>query len=121
MLFEISNDIVPVLLSMSVYFSVFALHLTLLMIKEHIAQQGYSENKRLYDLQSGTSQQEDTSLLVGETQRFITRITKRKEAPEDDSDYVYSLGNKYTMDNRGGIRWKTALYSPFLNGTALSY
>lgn len=92
------------------------------MIKEHIVQQRFSAKKSFYDLQNDRIQQSEHGLLVGQTQAFITKIIKRKEAPEDDSDYVYSLRKESTMnDNRGGKRWKIELYSPFLNDTAWSY
>src|SRR5690554_1449078 len=105
MLFEMSNDIVPVLLSISVYLTFVTIHLALIMMKGQIVRGRILSNEKPCYIESAKVVQEETDLLVGETQRFITRMTKRKEAPEDDSDYVYSLRNKLTMNDRGGERW----------------
>ncbi|ADU32409.1 hypothetical protein [Evansella cellulosilytica] len=121
MIFEFSNDLVPILLSISVYVTILAAHTANLLANEHVVKQRFMANDTLQKVQWQACFHSEVPLDIVERNQFITRIVKRKEAPEDDADYFFSSKIATTETIRGGQRWKTNLYSSSLKGTVFSF
>ncbi|MCD8509426.1 MAG: hypothetical protein LRY73_05770 [Bacillus sp. (in: Bacteria)] len=121
MIFEFSNDLVPILFSMSIVLTIIAAQLVDGMAKDYTVSRRHRVNNSLQAVTAvSTTETEVTEELV-EKQNFLTRIVKRKEAPEDDADYFFSSKAIITDRYRGGQQWKTNLYSTSLKGMVFSF
>ncbi|MDG5787466.1 hypothetical protein QA612_08155 [Evansella sp. AB-P1] len=118
MIFEFSNDIVPILLSFSFCFSIITFHLMNGLAKETFVSHRELTNSNLDLLTWSTLDQTEVLEEIGQVQTFITRIIKRKEAPEDDADYTFFPYNHQSFYNQGGQKWEKHLYSTSLKGIA---
>lgn len=119
LLFEISNDIVPVLVWISVSFTFFAIHLASIVLKSHVMYRSNRQGDKLHTFQRNKSRFDDIPAFINDTNRFITAMIKRKEAPEDDLDDISSIMDEKLKRNRGGKQWRTTQFSPLLKGIAL--
>jgi len=115
MMFEFSQDLIPVLLTVSLYMTFAGAHLIQFMTHESSAANRSMTQKQLY---SWRNLMVPEKMILGhhiDRHAWITRIMKRKEAPEDDSDYSFFSISVLTQ-LRGGFMWEKNLYSPsFLN------
>ncbi|MDQ0256943.1 hypothetical protein J2S74_004388 [Evansella vedderi] len=121
MFFELSNDLVPIILSMSLYLTVLGLQLVNGMAQDYAMSRRSIANESLRTIEVNSSNEEEATEEMGQKQNFITRIVKRKEAPEDDSDYLFSSIKMDFDRKRGGQRWKINLYSTSLKGMVFSF
>lgn len=121
LLFELSNDIVPVLLWVSISFTFFAIHFANIILKDYVSYRRYHTNDKFHPLHWSSNYLDYIPSFLIKTNRIITRTVKRKEGPEDDLDDIYSSTKKIIMRNRGGKQWRTTQYSPLLKGIVLSY
>ncbi|WP_280771105.1 hypothetical protein [Salipaludibacillus daqingensis] len=111
MMFEFSQDLIPVLLTVSLYMTFAGAHLIQYMAHESSAANRSMTQKQLHswrNLNVPESMQLDHHI---DRHAWITRIMKRKEGPEDDSDNL-SFSNSVITKLRGGFMWKKSLYSP---------
>lgn len=115
MMFEISQDLVPVLITISLYMTFAGAHLLQFMARESGAANRHLMHKQVEVCEQLRVSENRVMDQNVERQAWITRITKRKEGPEDDSDY--SSFSKITKQPiRGGLSWRKNLYLPaFLN------
>lgn len=121
MLFEMPNDLVPVLVSISVYFTFFAIHFANVMIKQYVFHRRFHSSEKFHSINWNNKKLDGFVSSINETQRFITRTVKRKEAPEDDTDDIFSSKEKTTKKIRGGVQWETTQYSPLLKDIVSYY
>ncbi|MBU9710448.1 hypothetical protein [Evansella tamaricis] len=123
MIFEVSNDLVPILLSVSLYISFIAVHVMSSMTKEYVVRHRYLTNREIQSSLFLISTEDSFSEKLEEKQSFITRIIKRKEAPEDDGEYHFSSMKQHENENtRGGKHlWsrRNILYSPSLGNMVI--
>ena len=121
MIFELWNDFVPLLFFVGLYVAFVTAHIINGIAKDYIVRRRNwtQDNMAAVRMKSASA----TLLLecFEEKLNFITRVVKRKEAPEDDADYVNSSIFILRLKIRGGKQWKTDLYSHSLKGMAFSY
>ncbi|MBU9719968.1 MULTISPECIES: hypothetical protein [Bacillaceae] len=105
MIFEFSNDLVPILVSISLYLTVFAAHLMNSLAKEYVVQHRYRSNQDIQTALFEAMSEDQSTEGMEQRQSFITRIVKRKEAPEDDGEYQLSptqlIMKTFEEDNNG--------------------
>ncbi|MFA9556359.1 hypothetical protein ACERII_03490 [Evansella sp. AB-rgal1] len=119
MIFEFSNDVVPILLSFSVCISILTFHLCNLMLKDTFVKHRCMSNGKLQVIHGDSLQESAVYEERGQQLTFITRIVKRKEAPEDDADYFLLVLKHLSLTTQGGQSWKTNLYSNSLKNMGL--
>lgn len=120
MIFELTNDLVPILLAFSLYLTVAGAHLANSMIREYCVHHRLKSERNIQAALSLSLLEHDTTKDVLQQLSFLTRIIKRKESPEDDGDYHFSSNSLCNVNNRGGLQWKINLYSLSLKNM-LSY
>ncbi|TMW72065.1 hypothetical protein [Alteribacter natronophilus] len=104
MIFEHYHELVPILLSLSVYVAVAGAHVLHVTSQELVVNSRYTAGRRLTDGAAGRELPEGPSAFKEERQSWLTRMMKRKDAPEDDTDYFsFSLEkmNESEEDNYG--------------------
>nr|WP_090890544.1 hypothetical protein [Evansella caseinilytica] len=123
MIFEFSNDLVPILLTTGLYLTFIAVHLINGITKEFVVKRRSITNDHLHSFHISVSSDQLVLNEFVEKQSFLTRIVKRKEAPEDDADYPLSSLYYKICIKRGGQQWKAQsnLYSTSLNDTAFLF
>ena len=123
MIFELWNDIVPILFSISIYVAFLTAHIINGIVTEHTVKHRSWMNDSSAAIKLKYAAGQLITVNSEEQQSFITRITKRKEAPEDDSDYDYSSIFTMSFIKRGGeiTTWKTTLYSQPLKNMVFSF
>lgn len=117
MMFEFSQDLIPVLLSISLYMTFAGAHLIQYMAHESSLAHRSMTQKQLHswrNLMVPENMLEDYHI---DRQAWITRIMKRKEGPEDDSDNS-SFSNLELTQLRGGFMWEKNLYLPSFRNIA---
>ncbi|PYZ96201.1 hypothetical protein CR205_17720 [Alteribacter lacisalsi] len=87
MFFEHYHELVPILLSLSIYVAVAGAHLISVTAQELVIRSRYTAGRRLADGTAGRELPEGPSAFKEERQSWLTRMMKRKDAPEDDTDY----------------------------------
>ncbi|UCZ53129.1 hypothetical protein LGQ02_20525 [Bacillus shivajii] len=115
MLFEIFQDMLPLLFTMSILFTIAGLK-----IAEYITVSDFLKHRMLtrqrVQIVKAKLQVNTTVLsVVNRRQTWITCMTKRKEAPEDDGDFHPFLFKSELK--QGGSQWKNHLYSHTLKHT----
>ncbi|WP_096437866.1 hypothetical protein [Alteribacter populi] len=110
MFFEHYHDLVPLILSISLYVTIAGSQMINFMSNECVVRNRYMANREIHSLH--LEQVPDTELIEKseERQNWITRIVKRKEAPEDDADY-FSFSLEMIEMKRGGLIWEKHLCS----------
>ncbi|WP_147421968.1 hypothetical protein [Salipaludibacillus neizhouensis] len=120
MMFEISHDLVPALITISLYMTFAGAHLLHFMVQESGAANRHMSQKKLSVCEQLSGSENLMADHNVQRRTWITRIMKRKEGPEDDSDYL-SFSNPSKQQIRGGILlWKKDLYSPVFQNIANS-
>ncbi|MCE7793568.1 hypothetical protein K8O68_14175 [Salipaludibacillus sp. CUR1] len=113
MMFEFSQDLVPVLLTISLYMTFAGAHLIQFMSHESAAANRSLTQKQLHSWHSRLAPSNMLLDLRVDRLSWLTRMMGRKEGPEDDGDYLsFSIDKLQT--HRGGYTWKKTLYSPDL-------
>ena len=121
MIFEIWNDFVPLLLFVGLYVAFITAHIINGIAKDYVVRSRNWTQDTMAAVRMKSAS--DTLLLecFEEKLNFITRVMKRKEAPEDDADYNHSSILRLSFKNRGGEQWKINLYSLSIKDSAFSY
>lgn len=120
MIFEIWNDIVPILFSLSFYVAFITAHIINGIVVDYAVQHKSWVKDSSVSIKLKSAADRLITDNLEEQQSFITRITKRKEAPEDDADYqAFSLNSMSFLIRGGKLKlWKTNLYSLSLRNMA---
>ncbi|MFA9458053.1 hypothetical protein ACERJO_14960 [Halalkalibacter sp. AB-rgal2] len=109
MLFESFQDIIPLLLSMSIFLTVASYKVLQYMERSLMIKQRMLTKSSLYSFDVFIPSKIDPIGPMQRRQTWLTCLTKRKESPEDDGDYGNSsLTNEII---RGGFIWNDHLYS----------
>ncbi len=119
-MFEFYHDLIPVLLTISLCMTFAGGHLIQFVARESSAAHRSTTEKQLYSWRN--LMVSEKMLLDHHVDRhaWITRIMKRKEGPEDDSDNL-SFSNSVTTKLRGGFMWEKNLHSPSFQNIARSF
>ncbi|WP_026691708.1 hypothetical protein [Alteribacter aurantiacus] len=87
MFLEHYHDLVPILISISILVALAGAQWVNYMSHECMIRNRHMANSRIATLDRTGMDDDDAGESIEERQSFITRIVKRKEAPEDDADY----------------------------------
>ncbi|WP_416147877.1 hypothetical protein ACM26V_16740 [Salipaludibacillus sp. HK11] len=110
MMFEFSHDLIPVLITVSLYMTFAGAHLIEFMAHESSAANRSMTEKQLHSWRNLMVPEKMLQDHHIKRHTWITRIMKRKEGPEDDSDYS-SFSISVLTQLRGGFMWEKNLYS----------
>ncbi|PYZ91647.1 hypothetical protein CR194_18630 [Salipaludibacillus keqinensis] len=120
MMFEFSQDLVPVLITISLYMTFAGAHLIQFMAHESSAANRSMTQKQLHSWHSQIGPENMLADQSFDRHAWITRLMGRKEGPEDDADYP-SFSKVVITKLRGGFVWRKNLYSLNVRNIAYSY
>ncbi|MBM7095459.1 MULTISPECIES: hypothetical protein [Alteribacter] len=87
MFLEHYHDLVPILISISILVALAGAQWVNYLSHDCMVRNRHMANSRIRSLQRARLDDDEAVESKEERQSFITRIVKRKEAPEDDADY----------------------------------
>ncbi|WP_062051218.1 hypothetical protein [Bacillus sp. JCM 19034] len=119
MIVESFQDIIPLLLSMSILLTVASYKVLQYMERSVIIKQRMLTKRSFYLCDGFVPKQLDSFGPKQRLQVWLTCFVKRKESPEDDGDYTASSFKNVLK--RGGQKWNSYLYSHVLKGKAFYY
>lgn len=101
MLFELQSDFLPLLFTVSVLFTYIELYVCIHFSNKFLNEHYLDQSNQSYSLSSISVHH--VIELSKSKQAWITRIVKRKEAPEDDTDYILNSALSYYLKTEEDI------------------
>ncbi|WP_096185976.1 hypothetical protein [Evansella halocellulosilytica] len=118
MLFELFHDMIPLLFSMSIFLTIVGLKVAEYLKVSYFIKQRMLTKRSLQTVELAQPANSDAENCLHQRQAWLTCMTKRKDAPEDDDDYRSSAFIHF--EKQGGQQWNNHLYSHSLNALAFS-
>ncbi|MCR6112451.1 hypothetical protein HXA35_19130 [Bacillus sp. A301a_S52] len=110
MMVEFYQDFLPVLITVSLYMTFAGAHMIRFMAHDSAAAGRFIMQKKLPSWHTQLLPEKMLEDRRGARLSWLTKMTGRKEGPEDDSDYLSSKKSRL-LTLRGGFTWEKYLYS----------